>query len=298
MFLRSDTPVTSNADGFLYKKLIAFLQLETAAYVPAILAFVLIFTQAVLLNYLSNHYKLMQRPNYLVGMSYLLISSLFSEWYILSSAMVANTFFIWIFYGLAGIGNSQRAKSAIYNLGLILCIASFFYYPSVFFLLLLLAGLAFSRPFRLPEWVMAVLGFLTPVYFLFSILFLSNKMEIPAFSKPDVTIPIFEHGVWAIAGVVLISLGTIVGVFFINQQMRRQIVHTRKTWGLIFFYALLGILVPFFNDHKQFHFWLIAAIPISMIAGAAFFYPEKKWFRIVLHWAMVIVALIMGYYFR
>jgi hypothetical protein len=38
----------------------------------------------------------MQKPNYLPAMSYLLITSFFSEWNVLSAPMVVNTFLIWV----------------------------------------------------------------------------------------------------------------------------------------------------------------------------------------------------------
>ncbi|MBS1929441.1 MAG: hypothetical protein KIS82_04175 [Ferruginibacter sp.] len=299
MFLHAHIPQTGIADGFLYPKLLDLMQLSGFPPVaPAILAFILIFTQATVLNYLCNHFKLTPHPNYLTGMSYILISSLFSEWFTLSSAMIANTFFIWIIYGLAGINSSQKIKSTLFNLGLILGIACFFYYPALFFLFLVLVGLAFMRPFRIAEWLMVVLGFLTPFYFLVSILFLNNRLTVPTLPEPVITLPFISQLPWAISSLALIGFSALVGVYFINLNMRRQIVHIRKFWSLIFFYSLFAVLVPFLNNTRSFHDWILAVVPISMMAGVAFLSPQKKWFRVFVHWAMVLVALVMGYYFR
>lgn len=297
MFLQSEAPITGNADGFLYDKLLQGLQSFETRHASAFLGFFLIYFQAVALNRLCNRFKLMQRPNYLTGMSYLLISSLFSEWFVLSSAMVANTFFIWIMYGLAGIYNSQHVKSTIFNLGVILGIATFFYYPAALFIVLIFAGLVFSRPFRLAEWFMVILGFISPVYFLISILFLGNRLQLPAMPLLDFSIPPIAHAPWAIASIILVVITTLAGVYFVIQNMRRQIVHTRKTWNLLFFYCFIALIIPFFNHSNKFHYWILGVIPFALIAGSAFLYPEKRWFRLVIHLYMMILALVMGYYF-
>jgi len=297
MFLRGDEPFTGYADGFLYERLIKGFQSFQWQHAPAILGFLLVFVQAMMLNNLSNRFKLMQRPNYLTGMSYLLISSLFSEWFVLSSAMLANTFFIWIIYSLTGINYSRHVKTSIFNTGIILGIAVFFYYPAILFLLLILAGLVFYRPFRLPEWLMAVVGFLTPFYFLASVLFLTNHLEFPSLPKITFLMPAPAHAPWAIASLGLILITSLAGAYFVNQNLRRQIVHTRKNWLLIYLYCVVSAAVPFINNSRAFNYWILCVVPFSLLAAAAFLYPEKRWFRIVIHWAMFIVALVTGYYF-
>ena len=69
-------------DGFLYRVILKFLQ-PVAVYLPLIfpvITFILLFSQAVYFNKLVNDQRIMQRPHYLTGMSYLLITSLFMEW--------------------------------------------------------------------------------------------------------------------------------------------------------------------------------------------------------------------------
>ena len=81
MFLHPAVPVAQQTDGYLYRQML--LQLNYAGSVlPGIyplISFLLLYTQAISFNQMANGQRLMQKPNYLPAMSYLLITSLFPE---------------------------------------------------------------------------------------------------------------------------------------------------------------------------------------------------------------------------
>src|SRR4051812_44884371 len=103
MFTNPEIPVPRQTDGFLFKALLA--QLSTAGKsLPAIyplISFLLLFTQAVNFNRLVNDHRLMQKPNYLTAMAYLLITSLFTEWNVLSAPLIINTLLIWVWSSMS-----------------------------------------------------------------------------------------------------------------------------------------------------------------------------------------------------
>ena len=90
----------------------------------------------------------------------------------------------------------------------------------------------------------------------------------------------------------------VIGIYFIQDNMRRQVVQVRKSWNLIFLYLLVALFIPFLNDSHRFDYWILTAVPISIISGAAFLYPERKLVPGILHWGMVAVSLVVNYYLR
>src|SRR5215203_5021559 len=112
------------------------------------IAFLLLYTQALMLNYMVNEYRLIAKQTYLPAMAYLLVTSLLPEWNYLSSPMLANTFIISMFIYLFRLYNSSNAKAQVYNIGLITGITSYIYLPSAAFLLCVLLGLMILKPFR------------------------------------------------------------------------------------------------------------------------------------------------------
>ncbi len=295
--MHPQVPVPQKGDGFLFKELLLKLQppgVQTPVIYPCI-TYILLFSQAIIFNKLINDQKLMQRSNYLPAMSYLLITSMFNEWNVLSAPLVINTLLIWVWASLSTLFNNTKPKSVLYNIGLMVGLSTFFYFPSLAFALLIIFGLIVSRPFILAEWIVAALGILTPYYFLFAYLFLSDKLSGYRLPKFQISYPHFHQNYWELAGVCLILLAFIVGFFSVQANYIKLIVQVRKRWSLILLYLLVAIVVPFINATHTFEYWILAAIPLSAYIGAAFYYPVKRWLPVLLHLMMVIVVIIISY---
>ena len=299
MFIHPHVPQPQHLDGFLYRFFLQWIKPFVAGF-PVIysgITFLFLFIQAVSINKLVNSQRLMQKPNYLAGMSYLLITSLFSDWYYLSSPLIVNTMLIWVLSKLCDLHNDPGPKSSLFNTGMILGIATFFYFPSISFLLLIMVGLGITRPFRLPEWLMVLLGMTAPYYFLGAWIFLTDKWKGYHFPGFTVTVPAFRQTAWAsYSAVILILLSILIGIFFIRHNMRRQVVQSRKSWNLIFLYLLVAFFVPFLNASKGFDYWILTAVPIAAICGTAFFYPDRKLVPMLIHWGMVTICIVIGYF--
>lgn len=298
MFLHPKTPQPQQIDGFLYRELLKWLEPVGRGFpaVYALVAFFLLFTQALSFNKLVNDQRIMQRPNYLTGMSYLLITSLFTEWNVLSSPLIINSLLIWVWAKMSGLYNNPNPKAALFNIGIAIGFATFFYFPSLAFAALIIFGLALTRPFKLAEWLIALFGIVTPYYFLLAIVFLTDKWKgyrLPGFA---VTNPVFDQTKWAYAAIAIVLVTSIIGIFFIQQNFRRQLIQARKSWNLVFLYLMVALFVPFVNATHTFEYWILCAVPLSAFLGAAFLYPSRSWFPLLLHWLMVGFVIVISYY--
>ena len=300
LLLHLYSPQSQPTDGVFYK---FFLQLSHFIaggfpYFYNLLTFILLFMQAVSFKKIVNNQRLHKLPNYLAGMSYLLVTSLFSEWFSLSAPLIVNTFILWIWGKLCTLYNNPDPKAAIFNIGLLTGISIFFYFPSILFLLLVTAGIAISRPFKLQEWLIGLLGIITPAYFFCIWLFLTGHKIEMNFPWLHFSSPHFAGNRWFYAALTIIILATGLGVYFIMKNMNRQIVQTRKSWQLLFFYIIIAAVIPFFNKGINFSVWIFPALPLSAVVAAAFLYPQKRIFPVILHWAMFIIYVAVGFFFK
>ncbi|MFT3982063.1 MAG: DUF6427 family protein [Ferruginibacter sp.] len=299
LFLYPPQPKLQGSDGILYRSFVNWLirNFAGAPFVFSLISFALLYIHAVSFNKLVNDQRMMQRPNYLPGMSYLLVTSLFSDWFPLSAALFANTLLIWVWAKLSGLHNASSPKGTIFNIGLAIGLAAFFYTPSILFIVLFITGLATTRPFRLNEWLLGMLGIFTCYYFYAAWIFISGRWKTYKLPGFDIALPRLVIDRWEVTALILVVLGVLMGLVFMRTQMRRQLVQTRKSWQLIYLYLLVAAIIPFFNA-DGFNSWILAAVPASLILAAAFFYPDKKWFPLGLHWAMVALAITIGYFIR
>ena len=298
MFLRPTVPQPQQIDGFLYKALLKWLQ-PFGNNLPVLYAFItygLLYTQAIAFNRLVNEQRLMQRSNYLTGMSFLLVTSLFSEWNMLSAPLIINTLLIWVWAKMSGLHNNPQPKTSLFNIGIAIGLSTFFYFPSLAFAALIIFGLALTRPFKLAEWLIALLGIITPYYFLLAWVFLTDKWKGYKFPGFAVTNPKFNQTNWAYAAIIIVLFITVIGLFFIQQNFRRQLIQARKSWNLVYLYLIVAVFVPFVNATHTFEYWILCAVPLSAILGAAFLYPAKKWFPLLLHWLMVAFVIVISYF--
>jgi hypothetical protein len=288
-FLYPAVPQPQQIDGFLYKALLKWLE-PVGSGLPVIyplITYLLLFTQAVTFNRLVSGQRLMQRPNFLVGMAYLLITSLFADWSKLSSPLIINTLLVWVWARMSNLHTQNNPKTTLFNIGAAIGICTFFYFPSIAFAVLIVVGLAITRAFKPSEWIIALLGMITPYYFLLSYVFLTGAIKgykLPGFA---ITSPKFNSSrlEYAAIGIVLFLLLT--GFFYVQKNFRKQLIQARKSWSLLFLYLLVAIFIPFINATQSFEYWILCAIPLSALAGAAFFYPERKIIPFVLHWLLV-----------
>jgi hypothetical protein len=298
IFLHPATPQPRQTDGFLYKELLKLLSSIGYGFplIYPLFAFLLLYSQAVSFNKLANDQRIMRRSNYLTGMSYLLITSLFMEWNTLSSPLIINSLLIWVWAKMSGLYNDQNPKSSLFNIGIAIGVSTFFYFPSLAFAALIIFGLAITRPFKPAEWLIALFGIITPYYFLLAMVFLTDKWkgyQLPGFA---ITYPVFNQTQWAYAAIIIILFTSVIGIFFIQQNFRRQLIQARKSWNLVFLYLMVAIFVPFVNETHTFDYWILCAVPLSAFLGAAFLYPDKNWFPTLLHWLLVIFVIVISYF--
>ncbi len=296
-FIHPHIPVVQKTDGFLFREILSKLE-NTGSKFPLIypsITYFLLFTQAITFNTLINEQKMMQRANYLPAMSYLLITSMFTEWNVLTAPLVINTLLIWVWARMSNLYSNANPKSTLFNIGMMIGIATFFYFPSLAFVLLIVFALIVSRPFILAEWIISILGILTPYYFLFSYLFLTDRLngyKIPQF---EISYPKFHQNYWELVGICLVILAFLIGGFFVQANFRKQLVQVRKRWSLVLLYMVVALFVPFINATHTFEYWILTAIPLSAYIACAFLYPAKRWLSVLLHWLMVLIVIIISY---
>ncbi|MFC4263453.1 DUF6427 family protein [Ferruginibacter yonginensis] len=298
LFIHGQMPQLQPLDGIFYKLLLNAIAPIGKGFSSfyGVITFLLLFIQAISFNSIVNGQRLLKQHNYLTGMSYLLITSIFSEWFTLSAPLIVNTILIWIWGRLCTLYNNPNPKTSIFNIGLATGIAAFFYFPSVCFLLLIIIGIGIARPFRLQEWLLGLLGIITPIYFFASYLFINNKWSTYKYPGFHFSLPHISNSKWYIVAGIILSLSVIMGLYFINANMRRQVVQTRKSWQLLFLYIFVAAIVPLLNAGVNFTYFILLAVPLAPVVAASFFYPQKKWLPFLLHWSFVGIYLAVQFF--
>lgn len=282
LFLYPKNISSAPIDGRLYQWLISLLPPKNAM-LCAVIAFALLYIQALMINYLLNAYKMIARASYLPAMSFLLITSLLPEWNFLSSPMLANTFIVWMFIHLFQLYSASNAKAQVYNIGLLAGITSYIYFPSAAFAVCILLGLLILKPFRFNEIFLFLIGALTPYYFHIVYLFLTDQFHFANFfPRISVKIPAIKNSIWLAAAILLLMIPFLVGGYYVQTHLRKMLIQVRKNWSILLLYLLLAFFVPFMDSNQSFQTWILIAAPFAAFHACAYFYPVKRWLPLLL----------------
>jgi len=294
MFLHPHVIVPREQDGLLFKEILKLIEPGSRSLLYPVLAFGLLFLQAIMLTRFINTQRMMNRPNYFPGMSYMLITSLLPEWNYFSAPLIVNTILLFVLSGLFRIYNQQNARGTIFNIGLALGIASFLFFPSLTFIIWILLALMLMRPFRLNEWILCLVGITTPFYFYAIYLFITGQWSwthlLPYFS---VSMPSVTQSAWLAGSAFLLAVPFLAGGYYVQDSLRRMLIQVRKGWSLLLLYLLGAIFVPFVNSTDTFENWVMAAIPFAAFHSCTYLYATLRILPLVLFWTTV--AFITGY---
>ena len=295
IFLYPKSVVATQNDGRLYQWLIHSLTSQSSVFFSFI-AFILLYTQALMLNYMVNEYRLIAKQTYLPAMAYLLVTSLLPEWNYLSSPMLANSFIIWMFIYLFSLYNAAKARAQVYNIGLIAGISSYIFFPSTSFVICVLLGLMILKPFKLNEIILFLIGWMTPYYFHGIYLFLVNQLSFDNFFPHiSLKIPDIKSSIWIAVSTLLLTLPFFIGGYYVQTHLRKMLIQVRKNWSILLLYLMLAFFVPFINSDATFYTWILVAAPFTAFHACAYFYPPRKWLPFFLFFITVGYILFQQY---
>ncbi|MGZ3752434.1 MAG: DUF6427 family protein [Mucilaginibacter sp.] len=245
------------------------------------LAGALVFGQAMLINYLVNHYNLLGKSTFLPALMYVTVSGLFMPFLVLSPPLVCNFLVIWMLFKLFDLYKGADAKSISYDLGMIVAVGTMIYLPFIYMFVGIWIAMIIFRPFDWREWVACVIGFITIFFFLAVFYFMSDRLGqfyaiwAPLASKFPVHIHINYYNYLVLIPVIII----LVFCFFkLQQNFFKSYVQTRKSFQLLFFIFLIAgfsfyVRTDFHLDH-----FLLCTVPVAVFFAYYFLYAGVRWF--------------------
>lgn len=283
--------IASPSDGFLYY-LLAQVKLLPPVIFPLLYQLIIII-QALRLNYALNDVRLFQKTAFTTALAYVLLTALLPAWNNITPALLVNSILIWLVYRTLKLYNTQTPKTLIFNIGLITGSTVLCYFAASPLVLVSFFALGVFRPFRLNEWLILLLGILTPMYFLAGWLYLNDNLQL-VLHQLEVFNP---HGISPVnIWVTVITFGIMgvaiaAGVFFWQSNSGRQVIQVRKSWSILFVLLLLLAPVIFIIDNTWPDALLLALVPAAAFVSNSFLYPRKNIFPAILFW--VFVALVI-----
>lgn len=255
------------------------------------LAAIIVFIQALLLNYLVNFYNLLSKPTFLPALMYITISGLFAPFLTLSPPLICNFLVIWMLYKLLSFYKSNDIKSTAYDLGMIVALGSIFYLPYIYFFVVIWIALLIFRPFDWRDWTAALMGYITIFFFLAMFYYLTDhlhdfyKIWAPLGTRFPDRININYYNYLLLIPVIIILILCLLklrGNFF------RSYILVRKTFQLLFFTFIIAGLAFYVKADFRLNHFLLCAVPVAIFFSYYFLYATTRWFYETLYFLLFI----------
>jgi len=182
---------------------------------------------------------------------------------------------------ILGVYRNDFALDKLYLAGFFISIASLFWAPFAVFFLILVISLIILRPFVGREWVVSILGFLTPYFFVYVYYFVfksGEKLDMLIANVSDSFKLIKQinqiHFAYYIFYGLIIILIAIASISIIRNFQKKKI-RIRKFYTLNWWVFILSILLFVFFENVGYEIIFIIGMPISFLI-TDYFYAVKR----------------------
>ncbi len=300
------------ADAFLFYKEVSFsvtekpaplyelviLIFRNLAFINVMTAFVFVVVQAFMVNNLLTSKNLVERNSYLPALLYVTLMSFSFNMFGLNPVIFANFFIIIALDKIFDVYNEEEVFLEVFNVGLLIGIATLFYLPSFVFYLLLLVALAVYYLINIRGFLSSLLGFLTPAFFIGVYYYMSDQFDnrLEMFIE---NIQVFQVFSYKFSNYVLIFMAFLflVSLFAFVKTYATYVngkpVRIRKRFTVIAYFVLFSLLSYLFVFDFPVEHFAIMTIGLSPVIAVLFQEIRRKSIKEII-FSLIVILIIMG----
>ena len=270
--------------------------LNNLHFIGTLIAFILIISEALLLNYIVNENEILSKPSFLPALFYVVFMSNDNRMLMLYPLLFGNFFILLGIHKLVSSYRKDAAFSNAFDAGILFSLATLFYFPNILFLPLLGIGFVLFRPFNWREWVISFLGILVPYLFVITYYFwndmfsfsLVGKMFYPSLSRES-KVDFSQHFYFILIvgwSLVLFSFGKLfTGSSEVSQKNKKSI-------QLLIWFSVFAFISVLFAREISIQSFSALAIPSSVFCANYFLKIKKEWWAELLFLLLLVAILI------
>ena len=224
---------------------------------------------AFFVNFLTIHHEISSKTNYLPAFLYIIFAFASSTQQNSEPILIANSMLLPAIYFLINGYKQDEALSSFFKAGLFLGLASFFYMYYIILFPIAFIALLILRAFNWREWVILLMGLLSPLYFYITINYLNNTNALGAFELLKNNITQIQKPLVSEYYLVFFSVTVFIVILAILHYFNKGFgnkIKTIKTKYVLLWLLFLSVFVMFYKQTTDMIF-LPCIIPFSIIMG-------------------------------
>jgi hypothetical protein len=263
-----------------------------------LLSFLIMIAQAFMFNKVITDKNLVDRNSYLPALTYMVLMSSNFSLFGLHPVWFANFFLIISLNKVFDVFNEDDVFIEIFNVGLLVSLASLFYWPAFLLVILLFASLIVYYIFNIRGILASIIGFATPylfvaLYYFWYDLFWEKLDEIVGFFElirfSDLKIKIYAR-----VSLLVLSFFSLIALSHIYlRTMHDKTVRIRKRFQILLILLLVTVLSTLLaGEYLSIHHGLVM-LPLAAIF-AVYFQQSKKVFWYEMLFTLILLLILLG----
>lgn len=283
----------------LFERVFSFLGEGKSAWLLAGMG--VIFISGLYANYAHNRFALFDSETHITGAFYLLPACLLAPFLFFNPATLATMLLVLAIMQVFKVYNEPLAAKPIFNSGLLIGTAVMFYSPFVVMALWLLVALSMLRNFTPREWLITIIGLLTPYWIAFGTFFLIDESNF--FWHEVVKITLLPQSIALDAHFLKLIVLGIFGVLFLFAILNlfglipKKVIQVRKYLNsIVLLVPFLLATLLFTNDIGLAALYPLL-VPYAFIQTLTIEHMKRQRWASFIHLTLVVITII-GQYFN
>ncbi len=251
-------------------------------FIYFLLGVFLVISQTIHLSFVCNKHEVLYRNSFLPGLFYMLLMLSIPQFISFHPILIVNSILILILNKIFQLYKNEAPLAWDFDTCVLLSIMTMFYLPAVIFLLLYAVGLIVLRPFSWRDWIVGLMGFITPLFFVLVYYFLCDRLQeakhfihIPKISREfNIKNAIPAGYPLTILWVVIVF---ILSVIRLQSNFQKNAAKTRSYQLIILFFVIISLLMIIFTPVEPLFRFSILCIPLAVIVSYFFLTTKKMW---------------------
>lgn len=266
--------------------------IEYNSFVSLMISFLLVLLQAFLLVQFNKKHIFINYRTYLPALFYVIISSSFVQLQRLNPVIIGSIFIFVSINFIISTYRTEYALNRLYLAGFFVALASLFWGPFAIFVLIIWISISILRPFIGREWIVGLLGFLTPYLFVFVYYFVFSDQEdflalVNHFTSNFSLIKIF-HSVhfsyYIFYGILLLII--IAASYTIIANYQKKKIKDRKFFEINWWLFIFGLVLFLLFKNVKYEIIYLLSMPVSFLLTDYFYTIKKSWYLDSLLWLL------------
>jgi hypothetical protein len=256
--------------------------------IGVIIAFLLVIIGAFLLNYILIKNELVPKNTLIPAVIYIVLLSHSQSLLHLNPALISSLFVIIILNNLFQVYTEEEAYIKIFNSGFLAALASFFYFPVIYYILFIWFTFIVFRLYKWRDWLIPFTGLITPYIFLITYFYWCDELlfTLDAYSSYFLTIsfyPLYNEFTlfeWMITGIILLFF--LWSFLWLLGVIQEKTISIRKRYWIIFWLLVISLLTYLGSGILAKSHLTLIALPVSVYIAYGFSIIRRKfWFELL-----------------